>query len=170
MSRVVDFVCFDVGYTLLDETRSWRAWASHLEISPDELLQGVREGIRRGVRRPQRQALECRRPGVDVDVPPPTAAYIVEDIYPDARTALPELRAAGFRLGAAGNMRAETEGVLLRSGLPLHCVGSSERWAWRSPTQPSSSGLYELPIPRLSGSSTWGTASTTMWSQRVGPE
>jgi RimJ/RimL family protein N-acetyltransferase len=60
-------------------------------------------------------------------------SFRVEDIYPETSRALEKLHAMGYQLGAAGNMRAETESLLVRSGLPLQFTGSSERWGVSKP-------------------------------------
>jgi FMN phosphatase YigB (HAD superfamily) len=133
-------VCFDVGYTLIDETRSWLAWAARLEVSPDRLFATLRETIELGDPQPNRRALQKLRPDLDFESEraaiagrPGASIFVVDDIYSDARPALLQLRAAGFRLGAAGNMVMDSERVLIRSGLPLDFVGSSERWGVAKP-------------------------------------
>jgi len=133
-------VCFDVGYTLIDETRSWLAWAARLEVSPDRLFATLRETIELGDPQPNRRALQKLRPDLDFESEraaiagrPGASIFVVDDIYSDARPSLLQLRAAGFRLGAAGNMVTDSERVLIRSGLPLDFVGSSERWGVAKP-------------------------------------
>jgi FMN phosphatase YigB (HAD superfamily) len=133
-------VCFDVGYTLIDETRSWLAWAARLEVPPDRLFATLRETIELGDPQPNRRALQKLRPDLDFEREraaiagrPGASIFVVDDIYSDARPTLLQLRAAGFRLGAAGNMVMDSEAVLLRSGLPLDFVGSSERWGVAKP-------------------------------------
>lgn len=139
MTSGPDFVCFDVGYTLIDETRSWMAWAARLQVSPDRLFATLRETIERGDPEPNRRALEKLRPDLDFETErtlagrPGASIFAAGDIYPEAGPALSELRAAGFRLGAAGNMRRDSEGLLVGSGLPLEFVGSSERWGVAKP-------------------------------------
>ena len=133
-------VCFDVGYTLIDETRSRLAWAARLEVSPDRLFATLRETIELGDPQPNRRALQKLRPDLDFESEraaiagrPGASIFVVDDIYSDARPSLLQLRAAGFRLGAAGNMVTDSERVLIRSGLPLDFVGSSERWGVAKP-------------------------------------
>lgn len=135
-------VCFDVGYTLIDETRSWLAWASWLQVPPERLFDAFRESIARGESQPNRAALERLRPGLDIDEARTAIAgkagasvFRLADLYPDVRPTLLQLRAAGFRLGAAGNMRIDTETLLRDTDLPLEFVGSSEGWGVAKPAR-----------------------------------
>jgi FMN phosphatase YigB (HAD superfamily) len=135
-----ELICFDVGYTLIDETRSWREWAKQLQLAPHKLFAALKQSIELREPQPNRAALEKLRPGLDLETERAAivgrvgaSIFLVDDLYPDARPALQALRAAGFKLAAAGNMRTDTEGVLLSSGLPLDFVGSSERWGVSKP-------------------------------------
>ena len=62
-----------------------------------------------------------------VTAPP---AFEDRDLHADALPCLAALRARGFRLGAAGNMRAVHEEFLRRH---VDFVGSSERWGVEKP-------------------------------------
>jgi FMN phosphatase YigB (HAD superfamily) len=140
LESAVQMICFDVGYTLIDETRSWLAWAARLEVTPDQLFETLRETIELGDPQPNRRALERLRPDLDFDTERTAivgragaSIFAVDDIYPEVRPTLDQLNRAGFRLGAAGNMRIDSENVLAQSGLPLEFVGSSERWGVAKP-------------------------------------
>lgn len=142
-------VCFDVGYTLMDETRSWIAWASWLQVTPGRLFAALQDSIARGHSRPNQAALERLRPGLDMERArteivgrPGASIFQLGDLYPDVRPTLLQLRAAGFRLGAAGNMRVDTEDLLRDSDLPLEFVGSSEGWGVAKPAR----GFFERII------------------------
>lgn len=135
-----EVICFDVGYTLIDETRSWLAWASRLDVAPDRLFAVLRETIELGDPQPNRRALEKLRPDLDFERErtaivgrPRGSIFSVDDLYSDARPVLVQLQGAGFRLGAAGNMVEDSEYVLRRAGLPLEFVASSERWGVAKP-------------------------------------
>jgi FMN phosphatase YigB (HAD superfamily) len=56
-----------------------------------------------------------------------------DDLYPDVRSAVDGLHAAGFRVGVAGNQPVATEASLLAMGLDLDLVASSERLAATKP-------------------------------------
>lgn len=131
----VEVVCFDVGYTLIDESRSWLAWASRLGITSEQLFAALRESIEQG--EDHLRALQRLRPDLDMGSERPSgrteSSFRVEDLYADTWAAVERLDAMGYRLGAAGNMRTDTESVLARSGLPFQFIGSSERWGVKKP-------------------------------------
>jgi HAD superfamily hydrolase (TIGR01549 family) len=134
MARV-EVVCFDVGYTLIDETRSWLVWARRLGVATESLYTALRESIERG--EDHFRALQRLRPDLDLESERPSgraaSSFLVGDIYAESQPTLERLKAMGYRLGAAGNMRADTESVLAESELPLEFIGSSERWGVKKP-------------------------------------
>jgi FMN phosphatase YigB (HAD superfamily) len=116
-------VFFDVGETLVDETRLWSEIADALGV-PHFSFFGILGGLAaRG--EPHTRVYELL--GVER---PDSPGFRVEDLYPDARRSLAELRAAGYLLGAVGNTGAEVEAVL--AGL-VDVVGSSARWGVEKP-------------------------------------
>jgi FMN phosphatase YigB (HAD superfamily) len=137
MSRI-DGVVFDVGYTLVDETRRWQEWAHWLEVKSDDLWAGMRSAIGQGVH--HLEALRRLHPGFDLDAARSARRrvgrpdeFLAQDLYPDARPCLARLKAAGLKTGAAGNMSADVERFLASSGLALDMVGSSQRWGVEKP-------------------------------------
>jgi len=44
----IEVVFFDIGETLIDETRLWAGWAAHLGVSSNEFLHVPHETIERG--------------------------------------------------------------------------------------------------------------------------
>jgi len=139
MARLVDAAVFDVGETLVDETRQWGAVADWLGV-PRLTMFGVLGGvIERGEH--HHRAVEIVRPGVDVHAELQrmrTAgawrAIERQDLYPDVAASLADLSARGFRLALAGNQpeKAETEPRAL--GLPIELVASSARWGVEKPS------------------------------------
>ena len=94
---------FDLGETLVDETRNWAKWAEHLGVPTLTLFAMM--GAVVSERRPQTDAFELIRPGFDfiaerdlIDATGSTWSVGPEDLYPDALPALAELRDAGFRI------------------------------------------------------------------------
>jgi FMN phosphatase YigB (HAD superfamily) len=132
-------VVFDVGYTLLDETRRWREWADWLGVREAELFDSLRTVIAEG--RHHTEALKRVRHGFDPRMERnartkagwPDDEFLPADLYPDVAPCLQRLKAAGYRLGAAGNMREDTEGFLQATGLPFDIIGSSQRWGVDKP-------------------------------------
>jgi HAD superfamily hydrolase (TIGR01549 family) len=137
MSRI-RAVCFDVGYTLLDETRRWDEWAEWLKVKPEELWEQMRSVIAEGVHHVE--ALRRIAPGFDLDIARAERLrahrrdeFRQEDLYPDVSPCLARLKAAGLKVGAAGNMGADVERFLERSGLGFDVVASSGRWGVEKP-------------------------------------
>jgi HAD superfamily hydrolase (TIGR01509 family) len=117
-------VAFDVGETLVDETRSWQAAADRAGVPRLTLLAALGGLIARGEPHDRVWALVgAERPG---ELPAPAA----DALYPDALPALRALRAAGVRLAAAGNMPAAFEAVVREH---VDVVGSSARWGVAKP-------------------------------------
>lgn len=132
-------IVFDVGETLVDETRAWSGWADWLGIPRLTFLAMCGAVIERGIA-DHRELLRIFRP--DLDLPAERRKreavglgeeVLAEDLYPDALTCLRAVHAAGYRVGVAGNQPAQAEAVLTGSGLPLDLVGSSERWGVEKP-------------------------------------
>jgi len=123
-------VVFDVGETLVDETRPWGEWADWLGIPRLTMFAVLGGMIERGEE--HRRAAELLRPGLDLEAESArrrdvmgTSWMEAEDLYPDAMPALRALRAAGYRVGVAGNQPLETERVIAGLGLELDLVASS---------------------------------------------
>ena len=123
-------VILDVGETLVDETRPWGEWADWLGIPRLTMFAVLGGMIERGEE--HRRAAELLRPGVDLAAESArrrttmgTSWMQPGDLYPDAVPALRALRAAGYRVGVAGNQPLETERVIADLGIPLDLVASS---------------------------------------------
>ena len=129
---MVRAVIFDVGETLVDETRSWGEWADWLGVSRLAFFGALGSVIERGLH--HRQVFEELRPGLDLDrererrllAGPPPGRIGRADLYPDARPCLDALRARGYWLGLAGNQPASAEADLRALALPVDWVLCSE--------------------------------------------
>jgi HAD superfamily hydrolase (TIGR01509 family) len=115
-------VVFDVGETLIDETRMWERAADAAGV-PRFTLMGVLGGL---AARGEHHSGSWEILGVD----PPASTWGPDDFYPDALPCLDALRAEGFLVGAVGNTPAEAE-ELLREHVDL--IGSSGRWGVEKP-------------------------------------
>jgi HAD superfamily hydrolase (TIGR01509 family) len=123
---VVGAVVFDVGETLVDETRQWGEVADALGV-PRLTAFGVLGGlIERGARHRELFTLLDREP-------PPWPQLEAGDLYPDALPCLEALRAAGFRLGVAANQPRTTEAFLREAGVELDFSATSEGWGTEKP-------------------------------------
>jgi FMN phosphatase YigB (HAD superfamily) len=123
---VVRAVVFDVGETLVDETRLWGVVADELGL-PRLTVFGVIGGVieRGGHHREVFALLDRERVGW------PTLE--ASDFYLDALPCLDGLRAGGYRLGVAANQPATTEAFMRESGVVLDFVTTSAGWGVEKP-------------------------------------
>ena len=132
-------VFFDVGETLVDETRNWGEWADWLGVPRFTFFAVLGAVIGRGEH--HTRVFEVFRPGFDLAAErarresegvPDT--YLKDDLYPDVRGCMRTLRAGGYRLGLAGNHSAETGEALLHWSVPADVVASALEWDAAKPS------------------------------------
>ena len=128
-SWLVTAVVFDVGETLVDETRNWERVADACGVPRFTLMALVGAAIARG--EPHRRALDL----LGVDVPP--SAFRDDELYPDALPCLRALRERGLLVGAAATWRSCHE-ELVPPARRLR-RSSSERFGSREALRRSSS-------------------------------
>lgn len=134
----IEAVFFDVGETLVDETRQWGEWADWLGVTRLTFFAALGATIARGEH--HRQVFEIVRPGIDLAAERAARAQaqqperiLASDFYPDAIGCLQALRARGYRLGLAGNQPASAEAQLRALGLPIDIVATSAGWSVEKP-------------------------------------
>ncbi|MGP3963618.1 HAD family hydrolase [Nonomuraea sp. 3N208] len=138
---MIKAVVFDVGETLIDETRIWSRWAERLGVS-SLVLMGALGGMA-ALDRPHADAFELIRPGFDLDAEEAAwerddpdglrNRFDADDLYPDVREALSELRAAGYQVIIAGNQPRRAYEALVAMDLPADSVHTSEGWGVEKP-------------------------------------
>ncbi len=131
-------VVFDVGETLVDETRAWSIWADHLGVPRLTLFAALGASIAAGDH--HQEPMRLFRPGIDMDAESAAMRAAgsswhasAEDLYPDALPCLRELSGLGYRLGVAANQPAEVADVFRTLGLELDLVGMSAAWDLHKP-------------------------------------
>ncbi len=138
-------VFFDVGETLVDETRLWGAWADALGI-PWFTFMGVLGGlIERGEH--QDRTFEVLKPGFEPLLENETFGW--EDFYPDALSCLKRVREAGYLVGVAGNQSERLERVLRDLDVPADLIASSASIGAEKPSPAffhRLAGLAGLPV------------------------
>ncbi|MFD2793846.1 HAD family hydrolase [Promicromonospora vindobonensis] len=151
---MVRTVVFDVGETLIDESRIWLRWAERLGVPPLTFL-GVLGGCA-ALDLPHQDAFEMMRPGLDVEAE--IARWVqdepdglrngfdADDLYPDVRPALAALREAGFDVVIAGNQPPEARAALEAMNLPVSAIRTSDEWGVQKPEP----GLF-VRVAELSG-------------------
>ncbi len=137
MSRI-RAVVFDVGETLVDETRHWGEWADWLGVPRFTFFGAFGAVIERGW--PHRRVFELVKPGFDDAAESARRRgagwrYTLEpgDFYPDALPCLRELRAAGFKVGVVGNQPEAAETSLAAMDVEADFIASSARWGVEKP-------------------------------------
>ncbi|MGH3942870.1 MAG: HAD family hydrolase [Pseudonocardiaceae bacterium] len=138
MSRI-EVVFFDVGETIVDETREYRTWADWLGVPRHTFSAVFGAVIARGG--DYREVFQCFRPGFDLVTERERRAaagqpetFAEENLYPDARPCLDELQQMGLRVGLAGNQTARAERILKALGLPVDVIGASDSWGVEKPS------------------------------------
>jgi FMN phosphatase YigB (HAD superfamily) len=122
----VKAVVFDVGETLVDETRHWEAVADEVGVPRLTLFCVAGAVIERGGQHWEVFDLL----GVErVAGPAPEP----RDVYPDVLRALSALRAAGYRLGIAGNQPDDWGERLRGAGLDVDFIGGAGAWDAEKP-------------------------------------
>lgn len=124
----IQIAVFDVGETLVDETRAWWVQAEAVGVTPLTLFAALGALIERGEH--HRRVWEML--GVDPPLKPPE--ILPEDFYPDAIPCLQVLAGAGLTIGLAGNQPANAEAALTSQGLPVSFIASSARWDVEKPS------------------------------------
>jgi HAD superfamily hydrolase (TIGR01662 family) len=132
MMPAVKAVCFDIGETLVDETRHWSVIAGEASV-PELTLFGVLGGV---AARGEHHTRVFDILGIEPIAGP---EYAAQDLYPDALPCLAELKARGYRIGLAGNQPARTEHFLRTLGVDLDLVASSASWGVEKPA----AGFFE---------------------------
>jgi HAD superfamily hydrolase (TIGR01549 family) len=138
---MVRAVVFDVGETLIDETRIWTRWADRLGV-PALTFLGILGGCA-ALDLPHRYAFELVRPGIDLDAEIARWAaddpgglrenFDADDLYPDVRTALAMLRDAGLAIIVAGNQPPQARAALEAMDLPVDAIRTSDEWGIQKP-------------------------------------
>jgi HAD superfamily hydrolase (TIGR01549 family) len=134
----IRLVVFDVGETLVDESRMWGEWADWLGVTRLAFFAALGAVI--AGRRHHGEVYALVRPGVDIarerqqrEARGTMTRIEARDLYPDAAPALTRLRAAGLRIGLAGNQPANAETQIRALGLAVDFVASSARWGVEKP-------------------------------------
>jgi HAD superfamily hydrolase (TIGR01549 family) len=135
---VITSVVFDVGETLLDDTREFHAWADWLGVPRHTLSALVGIVVAQG--RNNAEAFQYLRRGIDLVAErhrreqAGRGEMITEaDLYPDVRPALADLRARGLWVGVAGNQTTKAGDLLRGLDLPVDQIATSGDWGVAKP-------------------------------------
>ena len=133
-------VVFDVGETIMNDTTSWGSWADWFGI-PRHTVSGL-VGAVTALGIDNVEALKMLKPGFDLEVERAKReasghgeSVTEDDLYPDARPALKELREAGLWVGIAGNQTARIGELLRALELSVDGIAMSGQWQVEKPDQ-----------------------------------
>jgi HAD superfamily hydrolase (TIGR01549 family) len=132
-------VFFDVGETIVDESREYGTWADWLGVPRHTFSAVFGTMIARGL--DYREAFQVFRPGFDLRTERErraaagqAEAFGEENLYVDARPCLAALRTQGLLVGLAGNQTARAEAILRTLDLPVDVIGTSDGWDVEKPS------------------------------------
>ena len=135
---MINAVFFDIGGTILDESREFEAWAEWLGVPRHTFSAVFGAVIARGL--DYQETFRVFRPDFDLaaELGRRAAAgrpesFGDEDLYPDARPCLTALREQGLLVGLAGNQPAHAEATLHALGLGVDVIGTSHAWGVAKP-------------------------------------
>lgn len=129
-------VAFDIGEVLVDESRVWAVWSGLLGVSPLTFAAVLGAAIVQG--EDHRAVFPHLAPNVDwqdfeEEHERRYGGFHEEDLYPDVRPCLDELRQLGFTVVLAGNQPERRTEQLLELDLPHDHVITSEELGIEKP-------------------------------------
>jgi HAD superfamily hydrolase (TIGR01549 family) len=135
---VIEAVVFDVGETLVDETREYGTWADWLGVPRHTFASVFGAVIAAG--KDYRETFEVFRPGFDLTREREARAeagqpewFGEDDLYTDVRPALSALRGMNVWVGIVGNQTVRAGGLLRGLKLPTDFVATSDDWGVSKP-------------------------------------
>lgn len=125
-------VVFDIGETIKNDDWEFGTWADWLGV-PRHTFSAVMGGLRASGR--EESVFEALVPGIDIaaerlrrQAAGCGERLTEQDLYPDVRPALADLRARGHWVAVAGNQSAEIARAIRELELPVDAVATSGEW------------------------------------------
>lgn len=136
--QMIDAVFFDIGGTILDESREFETWADWLGVPRHTLSAVFGAVVARGL--DFDETFRIFRSGFDIATERQlrAAAGVPEsfgeaDLYPDARACLTSLKDQGLLVGLAGNQPDWAAATLRALDLSADVIGTSDGWGVQKP-------------------------------------
>jgi HAD superfamily hydrolase (TIGR01549 family) len=138
LAMAIRSVWFDVGETLIDESREYGTWADWLGVPRHTFSAVFGAVIARGG--DYQEVFQHFRPGFDLRAERQArldmglGEYLSgHDLYADARPCLQALLDAGYFVGVAGNQTARAGRFLRELNLPCDVLATSAEWGAEKP-------------------------------------
>lgn len=135
---MIKAVVLDVGECLVDETREYGTWADWLGVPRHTFSAVFGAVIAQGM--DYRETFQVFRPGFDLTEERGKRAaagqpewFGEDDLYPDVRPTLAQLRADGLWVGIAGNQTARAGDIVRSLDLPSDMIATSDDWGVSKP-------------------------------------
>ena len=129
-------VFFDIGETIIDESRIWANWARRLGVPQHTFSAVFGATIARG--EGPYDAFRTLRPDFDIitmmQQQGEEADFFLYDLYPDVKQCLAELKEQGLIIGLAGNQRSFAKAALEDMALGVDVIGTSHAWRVEKPS------------------------------------
>ncbi|MFC3500711.1 HAD family hydrolase [Micromonospora krabiensis] len=136
---MIDTIFFDIGGTILDESREFETWADWLGVPRHTFSAVFGAVVARGL--DYQETFRVFRPDFDLEAErerrgaaDKPESFGEADLYPDARSCLTALKAQGLFVGLAGNQPAHAEALLHALDLPVDVIGTSHGWGVAKPS------------------------------------
>lgn len=132
---MTQWVCFDVGEVLVDETRVWTTWAQVLDVPAFTLVAALGASIavgddhRAAFTLTGRDDWAAHHDAFDARF----GALTTNDLYHDVLPTLRTLRDRGWRVGVCGNQPARRRDELAALGVDVDVLTTSEHLAAEKP-------------------------------------
>lgn len=153
-------VAFDVGETLIDESRLWSRWADRLGVTRFSFMGAI--GGMAATGRPLGEAFELVRPDVDVGAELERWAiddpgglrenFDADDLYPDVRRCFTRLSDQGLTVVIAGNQPPQAHRALESMDLGVSAILISDDLGIRKPDPAFFATVAEVagePVERI---------------------
>src|SRR5918992_3183571 len=128
---MITAVFFDIGETIVYESREYGTWADWLGVPRHTFSAVFGAVIARGM--DYRETFQVFAPGFDLDKARAERAaagqpetFGEDDLYPDVRPALAALRSSGLWIGIAGNQTLRAGSILRSLDLPADLIVTSD--------------------------------------------
>ena len=148
----IQAVVFDVGETLINESRIWLRWAEHLGVPPLTFLGLIGAGVAQDTPFPETIRLimpdfdfaEAKEAWAIAEPDSMRSTFNIDDLYPDVVPALQQLKDLGYKVIISGNQPPPATPALELMNLPADVIWNSEEIGHEKPAPEFFDAVTEL--------------------------